>query len=244
MGLRGIPETEVLFEDMEVAADRGPHAPARLWPGVRGSDERLQLAAGRAAAVALGIADGACRHALAYVGEREQFGRPLAEFQGLQWMLAGHEHPGRGPARLMIHKAAAGAAPVPDVTLAAQAKIFASDMAIRVANDALQCFGARGYSRNLPLERMARDAPDVHHRRGDRADSAHGGGVADPGAQAAADAGRIQPAGGKGVEARVSPPATTSTRTKVDFVLFFCFPFGEPEEQQKWIPFGEFSARP
>ena len=92
-----------------------------------------------------------------YVGEREQFGRPLAEFQGLQWILAdmGIQI---AAARLMIHKAAASAAPFSDVTLAAQAKVFASDMAIRVTNDALQCFGARGYSRNLPLERMARDA--------------------------------------------------------------------------------------
>jgi len=58
----------------------------------------------------------------------------------------------------MIHKAAAGANPFPDATEAAQAKIFASEMAIRVTNDALQVHGAMGYSRKLPLERMARDA--------------------------------------------------------------------------------------
>ena len=59
----------------------------------------------------------------------------------------------------MIHKAAAGAGSgFPDITEAAQAKVFASDMAIRVTNDALQVFGAAGYSRELPLERMVRDA--------------------------------------------------------------------------------------
>ena len=96
-----------------------------------------------AAAVALGIADGACRRALAYVGEREQFGRPLAEFQGLQWMLADMSIR-IAAARLMIHKAAASAAPFPDVTLAAQAKIFASEMA------------HRGDQRRAPVLRGAR----------------------------------------------------------------------------------------
>jgi 3-sulfinopropanoyl-CoA desulfinase len=60
-------------------------------------------------------------------------------------------------ARLLIHKAAAGA-DFPNITEAAQAKVFASEMAIKVTNDALQIFGAAGYSRNLPLERMVRDA--------------------------------------------------------------------------------------
>ena len=66
-------------------------------------------------------------------------------------------------ARLMIHKAAAsaeaeGGSGFPDITAAAQAKIMASEVAIKVTNDALQVFGAAGYSRNLPMERMVRDA--------------------------------------------------------------------------------------
>lgn len=60
-------------------------------------------------------------------------------------------------ARLLIHKAAA-AMGFPDITEAAQAKVFASEMAIKVTNDALQIFGAAGYSRNRPVERMVRDA--------------------------------------------------------------------------------------
>ena len=157
MGLRGIPETEVVFEDMEVPAERVLMPPRGFGRGFADLMNVYNSQRVGAATVALGIADGAYRRALAHVGEREQFGRPLAEFQGLQWMLADMSIQ-IAAARLMIHKAAASAAPFPDVTLAAQAKIFASDMAIKVTNDALQCFGARGYSRNLPLERMARDA--------------------------------------------------------------------------------------
>ncbi len=109
-----------------------------------------------AATVALGIAEGAFGHALAYAQEREQFGRPIAEFQGLQWMLADMSTSIEA-ARALIHKAARGRG-FPDVCEAAQAKIFTSEMAIEVTNAALQIFGAAGYSRNRPLERMVRDA--------------------------------------------------------------------------------------
>ena len=157
MGMRGLPETEILFEDMEVPAEHVLRPPNGFRRGFADLMNAYNSQRVGAAAVALGIADGAGRRALAYVGEREQFGRPLAEFQGLQWMLADMSIQ-LAAARLLIHQAAVSAAPFPDVTLAAQAKIFASEMAIRVTNDALQCFGARGYSRHLPLERMARDA--------------------------------------------------------------------------------------
>jgi alkylation response protein AidB-like acyl-CoA dehydrogenase len=111
-----------------------------------------------AATVALGIAEGAFRLALAYSQERRQFGRPICEFQGLQWMLADMSTR-LGAARALIHDAAAGAGDgFPDVLAAAQAKIFASETAIDVTNDALQVFGAAGYSRARPLERMVRDA--------------------------------------------------------------------------------------
>ena len=157
MGLRGIPETEVRFEDMVIPAERVVLPPGGFRRGFADLMNAYNAQRVGAATVALGIAEGAYRLALDYAGEREQFGRPLAEFQGLQWMLADMSIQ-LAAARLVIHKAAASAAPFPDVTLAAQAKIFSSEMAIRVTNDALQCFGARGYSRNLPLERMARDA--------------------------------------------------------------------------------------
>jgi len=111
-----------------------------------------------AATVALGIAEGAYEQALDYAGVREQFGRPIAEFQGLQWMLADMSI-ALAAAQALVYRAAAGAVEgFPDPLEAAQAKVLASETAIRVTNDALQVFGAAGYSRNLPLERMVRDA--------------------------------------------------------------------------------------
>ena len=96
--------------------------------------------------------------ALAYAGRREQFGRPIAEFQGLQWMLADMAI-GLAASQALIWKAAASdRGGFPDMGLAAQAKIFAAETAIRVTNDALQLHGAAGYSRLRPLERMVRDA--------------------------------------------------------------------------------------
>lgn len=157
MGLRGIPETEILFEDMEVLADMALVPPGGFRRGFAELMDAYNSQRIGAATVALGIAEGAFRRALEYSRKREQFGRPICEFQGLQWMLADMSIQ-LSAARLMIHRAAAGADPFPDPTEAAQAKVFAADMAIRVTNDALQMFGARGYSRNEPMERMARDA--------------------------------------------------------------------------------------
>lgn len=157
MGLRGIPETVIRFRDMEIPKDRVLLPPRGFGRGFADLMNAYNSQRVGAATVALGIAAGAYRLALDYAGEREQFGRPIAEFQGLQWMLADMSIQ-IAAARAMVRSAAASASPFPDMTLAAQAKIFSSEMAIRVTNDALQCFGARGYSRRLPLERMVRDA--------------------------------------------------------------------------------------
>jgi alkylation response protein AidB-like acyl-CoA dehydrogenase len=111
-----------------------------------------------AATVANGIAQGAYELALEYVQTREQFGRPICEFQGLQWLLVDMSVRLEA-ARALIYKAATGTGDrFPDMTDAARAKILASETAIQVTNDALQLFGAAGYSRNRPLERMVRDA--------------------------------------------------------------------------------------
>ena len=157
MGLRGIPETQVHFQDMFIPASDVLIPPGGFRRGFAELMTAYNSQRVGAATVALGIAEGAYQLALTYSQEREQFGRPICEFQGLQWMLADMSV-NLAAARLMIHKAAAGANPFPDATEAAQAKVFASEMAIKVTNDALQVHGAMGYSRNLPLERMARDA--------------------------------------------------------------------------------------
>jgi len=160
MGLRGIPETEVRFEDLEVPASMvliPPEGLARGFAGLMNAYNGQRVGAGT---VALGLAQGAYEHALDHAREREQFGRPICEFQGIQWMLVDMSTRIEA-ARLLLYRAAAGAGGAsgfPDPTEAAQAKIFASEMAIDVTNDALQVFGAAGYSRNRPLERMVRDA--------------------------------------------------------------------------------------
>ncbi len=156
MGLRGIPETEIVLEDLELSEDRLLLPPEGLRRGFAQLMEAYNSQRVGAATVALGIAQGAYELALGYTQQRHQFGRPICEFQGLQWMLADMSTQ-LAAARLMIHKAAAGAG-FPDMIEAAQAKIFASEMAQKVTNDALQMFGAAGYGRDLPLERMVRDA--------------------------------------------------------------------------------------
>ncbi len=162
MGLRGIPEAEVFFEEMMVPPANLVLPPRGLKKGF--ADLMMAYNSQRVGAgtVAFGLALGAYERALAYANEREQFGRPIAEFQGLQWMLADMSiqlEASRG----LIYRAAKsadidGAWGFPDALLAAQAKVFASEMAIRVTNDALQVFGAKGYSRNTGIERIVRDA--------------------------------------------------------------------------------------
>jgi len=159
MGLRGIPECEVFFEDLEIGDDGLVVPPEGLRHGFAGLMNAYNGQRVGAATVALGIAQGAYDLALDYSRNREQFGRPICEFQGLQWMLADMAT-ALEAARLMILRAAASAGRdgFPDPTMAAQAKLLAAETAIKVTNDALQLFGAAGYSRNLPLERMVRDA--------------------------------------------------------------------------------------
>ena len=158
MGLRGIPEAEILFQDMELTGDALVLPPRGLRKGFADLMNAYNGQRIGAATVALGLAEGAYELGLAYSQEREQFGRPICEFQGVQWMLADMATQ-IAAAQLLIYKAAAGAGGgFPDPTEAAQAKIFTSEMAIKVTNDALQLFGAAGYSRNRPLERMVRDA--------------------------------------------------------------------------------------
>jgi alkylation response protein AidB-like acyl-CoA dehydrogenase len=160
MGLRGMPEGELTFENLEVPASMAlmpPSGSRRGFADLMNAYNSQRVGAGT---VAMGVAAGALELALDWCKKREQFGRPIGEFQGLQWMLADMQTQ-LTASRLMLYQAARSRGPggsaFPDPMLAAQAKIFASETAIRIVNDALQLFGARGYSRELPLERMARD---------------------------------------------------------------------------------------
>lgn len=110
-----------------------------------------------AATVALGIASGAFGLAVEYSKVREQFGRPICEFQGLMWMLADMRIQ-LDAARMLIYRAATTLEDgFPRMTETSIAKAFTADVSLKVANDALQIFGAAGYSKDLPLERMVRD---------------------------------------------------------------------------------------
>jgi 3-sulfinopropanoyl-CoA desulfinase len=160
MGLCGMPEGELVFEDLEIMPDMVLLPPSGFRRGFADLINAYNSQRVGAGTVAMGIAAGALEHAVEWAKAREQFGRPIGEFQGLQWMLADMQTQ-LTASRLMLYAAASSRGPAgssfPDPTLSAQAKIFASEAAIKIVNDALQVFGARGYSRDFPLERMARD---------------------------------------------------------------------------------------
>jgi hypothetical protein len=159
MGLRGMPEAELRFDGLEV-----PDSMVLRPPGgfARGFGRLMDAYNGQrvgAATVALGLAAGAADLALRFARQRHQFGRPIAEFQGLSWMLADMSIKLEA-SRALIWRAARSAGPAgfPDRLAAAQAKVLAADMAIEVTNMALQVWGAAGYSRDNPMERYVRDA--------------------------------------------------------------------------------------
>ena len=160
MGLCGMPEAELLFEDVVIPQDMVLTPPSGFRRGFADLMNAYNSQRVGAGAIAMGVAAGALDHANRYLKERHQFGRPLAEFQGLQWMLADMDA-GVHASRLMLHEAAQSrgpdGSPFPDIMMAARAKAFATETAIKVVNDAMQMFGARGYGDKEPLERMYRD---------------------------------------------------------------------------------------
>ncbi|MBI4594622.1 MAG: acyl-CoA dehydrogenase family protein, partial [Candidatus Rokubacteria bacterium] len=138
MGLRGIPEGELHFDDCLV-----PRENLLVGPG-DGFKKLMRAYNGQrlgAATVALGLAQGAYERARAFASERRQFGRPIADFQGLRWKLADMAL-ALDAARLLIHRAAARAGRgLPDALEAAKAKTFAAEMAQAVTHQALQIHG-------------------------------------------------------------------------------------------------------
>lgn len=160
LGLCGMPEAELRFSDLEVADDMLLTPPSGFKRGFADLMNAYNSQRVGAGTIAMGVAAGALEHAKRYLKERHQFGRPIAEFQGLQWMLADMDA-GVHASRLLLREAAKSRGPngsaFPDMMMAARAKIFASETAIKVVSDALQIFGARGFSDREPIERMYRD---------------------------------------------------------------------------------------
>lgn len=161
LGARGVPSSPLFLENVRVPED------ARLGPerqGFRQVMEALALSRPIIGARAVGLAQGALDHALAFVRERTAFGQTLTDFQGLRWMLADMAIQIEA-ARGLVYRAAsmtdAGVRGKELAQAAAIAKTFASDMAMRVATDAVQLFGASGISNDYPINRYFRDAKVV-----------------------------------------------------------------------------------
>lgn len=157
MGVRGIPETHLEFRGLQVHKSMLVVPPGGLKRGFASLMQAYNAQRVGAGTVALGIAQGAYEEAVAYTKQRQQFGRPIAEFQGLQWMISDMATQLEA-ARLMLHSAACSGGEFPDIAKAAMAKIFAAETANKVTNDSLQMYGSSGYGRHNAMERHVRDA--------------------------------------------------------------------------------------
>jgi len=156
LGIKGSPTCEILLDNCRIPGDRIVGRPGE---GLKIALQTLDHTRITIGAQAVGIAQGALDAALAYVKERKQFGKALAEFQGLQFMLADMAMELEA-ARQLVY-VAAGKSQRQDNDLSffgAAAKCFASDVAMKVTTDAVQLLGGAGYTRDFPVERMMRDA--------------------------------------------------------------------------------------
>jgi alkylation response protein AidB-like acyl-CoA dehydrogenase len=156
LGIKGSPTREVYFDNVRIPADRliGDEG-----DGFRTAMRTLDHTRVTIAAQAIGIAQGALDYATGYVAERHQFGKPVADFQGVQFMLA--DMAMKLAAARELTYVAAGKSERNDADLTfygAAAKCFASDAAMDITTDAVQLLGGYGYTRDYPVERMMRDA--------------------------------------------------------------------------------------
>lgn len=156
MGLKGSVTREVYFENCRIPADRLLGERGR---GLRVALGTLDHTRVSVAAQALGIAQGALDAAVVHVRERRQFGQAIAEFQGVQFMLADMAMKVESARQMVYAAAARSTAKSADLTyFGASAKCLASDVAMSVTTDAVQLLGGYGYTKDFPVERMMRDA--------------------------------------------------------------------------------------
>ncbi|MYZ37171.1 acyl-CoA dehydrogenase [Streptomyces sp. MnatMP-M17] len=161
LGIKGSPTREVYLDNVRIPADRLIGAEGTGFATAMKTLDHTRITI---AAQALGIAQGALDYAKGYVQERKQFGKPIADFQGVQFMLADMAMKLEA-ARQLTYSAAARSERVTaggtkeDLTFfGAAAKCFASDAAMEITTDAVQLLGGYGYTRDYPVERMMRDA--------------------------------------------------------------------------------------
>ncbi|WP_285440310.1 acyl-CoA dehydrogenase family protein [Streptomyces sp. Caat 7-52] len=156
LGIKGSPTREVYFDNVRIPADR---MIGEEGTGFATAMKTLDHTRITIAAQALGVAQGALDYAKGYVQERKQFGKAIADFQGIQFMLADMSMKISAARALTYQAAAASERGDADLTyLGAAAKCFASDVAMEVTTDAVQLLGGYGYTRDYPVERMMRDA--------------------------------------------------------------------------------------
>ena len=156
LGIKGSPTREVYFDDVRIPGDR---IIGEEGKGFEYAMRTLDHTRVTIAAQAVGVAQGALDYALGYARERQQFGRSIADFQGLQFLLA--DMGMKIEAARQLTYAAAGRSERGDADLTffgAAAKCFASDVAMEVTTNAVQVLGGYGYTRDYPVERMMRDA--------------------------------------------------------------------------------------
>lgn len=154
MGLRGMPSCDLIFKDVPVPRERVVLGAGRFAELMTTFDlERCGNAA-----MCLGIAGGALEEARAYALERQAFGRPICEFQDVQFRIVDMAMK-LDAARLLVYRAASGAGKgFPSMYESSMGKCFANEMAAEVTDGAMQILGGYGYSKEFPLERMHRDA--------------------------------------------------------------------------------------
>ncbi|MGX7680753.1 acyl-CoA dehydrogenase [Jatrophihabitans sp. DSM 45814] len=156
LGIKGSPTCEIYFEDCTIPADRIIGEPGTGFKTALQTLDHTRLTIG---AQAVGLAQGAIDAAIAYMKQRRQFGQAIADFQGLQFMLADMVMQTEAARQLIYAAAAKAERGEPGLTwMSASAKAFASDVAMKVTTDAVQLFGGAGYTRDFPVERMMRDA--------------------------------------------------------------------------------------
>jgi alkylation response protein AidB-like acyl-CoA dehydrogenase len=156
LGIKGSPTREVYFDNVRIPADRMIGAEGTGFDTAMRTLDHTRVTI---AAQAVGVAQGALDYALGYALERQQFGKPIADFQGLQFLLA--DMGMKVEAARQLTYAAAGRSERGDTDLTffgAAAKCFASDVAMEVTTNAVQVLGGYGYTRDYPVERMLRDA--------------------------------------------------------------------------------------
>jgi len=156
LGIKGSPTCELHFDNARIPADRIIGEPGSGFSTAMRTLDHTRITIG---AQALGIAQGALDFSSAYIKERKQFGKPVASFQGLQFMVADMAMKIEAARALVYQAAAMSERNDPELTFfGAAAKCYASDIAMDVTTDAVQLLGGYGYTKDFPVERMMRDA--------------------------------------------------------------------------------------